>query len=432
MRFIRKLDQVRPIESVRKVVLPSGLTVVVEEVPQLHSLSLGVWINSGSRDEPDGLAGISHFIEHMLFKGTRNRTALQITKKTEEIGGQIDAFTTREQTCYYARVFEEHLEDAFAILGDLVSAPSFEREMIERERRVVIEEIEGYENNPEEQAHDLIAELVWNGHPLGHPILGTRLSLAKLGSRALRRYHRERYTASNMLVAASGRVATERVVDLALRHLDIPSVSGPNGSRPLPRFRPRSVGIPRDLTQCSLCLAARGPSYREEARHALAVINMVLGAGLSSRLYQRIREDEGLAYSIYSFFDLLKDTGIFGIYLGVAPGNVKRSLDLTAREIRRLKRDGIRRWELESAKAQLLMSQFLGYESTYDRMNRIAMSELSYGRQASLSDVIRRVEAIDADEVQEVIEALFRPQRFSLVALGPKAAGMPRSGDWDF
>ncbi|MBD3163500.1 MAG: insulinase family protein [Candidatus Eisenbacteria bacterium] len=378
------------------------------------------------------MTGISHFIEHMLFKGTRRRSALQITKKTEEIGGQIDAFTTREQTCYYARVFEEHLEEAFAILGDLVSSPSFEREMIEREKRVVVEEIESYENNPEEQAHDLIAELVWNGHPLGRPILGTRPSLTRFGSRTLRRYHRERYTASNVLVAASGRVATERVVDLALRHLRLPAVASPNGNRPLPRFRSRAIGIPKDVTQSSLCLAARGPSYYQESRHALAVVNMILGAGLSSRLYQRIREDEGLAYSIYSFFDLMKDTGIFGIYLGVAPDNVKRSLALTSREIRRLKRDGVRRWELESAKAQLLMSQFLTYESTYDRMNRIAMHELCYGGQATLADVVRRVEAIDADEVQEVVESLFRPQRFSLVALGPREAERPGRGDWDF
>jgi predicted Zn-dependent peptidase len=186
------------------------------------------------------------------------------------------------------------------------------------------------------------------------------------------------------------------------------------------------------VTQVCLCLAGRGPSYNEEDRHALAVLNMILGAGMSSRLFQRIREDEGLAYNVYSFLDVLRDTGLFGVYLGVAPENTRRSLDLTCREIRRLKRDGVRRWEIESAKAQLLMSVLLGYESTYERMNRIAQSEICYGRQASLDQVVERVMRIDQDEVHAAIEKYLRPQRFSVITLGPKGMEFPASGDWDF
>ncbi len=186
------------------------------------------------------------------------------------------------------------------------------------------------------------------------------------------------------------------------------------------------------MTQVSLCLAGRGPSYREEDRHALSILNMVLGAGLSSRLFQRIREEEGLAYTVYSFLDVLRDTGLFGVYLGVAPENTRRTLDLTCREIKMLKREGIRRWEMESAKAQLLMSHFLGYESTYERMNRIAQNEICYKRQSSLEGVIDRIQGITDDEVHDVIDRYLQPQRFSVVTLGPPGGDYPHHGDWDF
>jgi predicted Zn-dependent peptidase len=432
VRFIRKLDRVRPIETVRKTVLPSGLTVLVEEVPQVHSLSLGVWVMTGSRDEPAELSGISHLIEHMVFKGTRKRTALQLTKKMEAIGGYIDAFTSREQTCYYARVFDEHLDVAMEILGDLLSSPLFDREMLDRERGVVIEEIETYENNPEELTHDLISAEVWPNHPLGRPILGSRETIRSIGCRTLRRYHQQNYTARNVVVAASGHVSFERIVELANRHLRFPPGESANGHFPLTRFRSRVVKVEREVTQVSLCLAGRGPSYHDEDRHALAILNMVLGAGMSSRLVQRIREDEGLAYTVYSFLDVLRDTGLFGIYLGVAPENVARALDLTCREIRRLKRDGIRRWELESAKAQLLMSHLLGFESTYERMSRVAIGEIYYGRQASLEGVIERVQAIGDDEIRAAIDRHLQPGRFSVITLGPPGGAYPRAGDWEF
>ena len=432
MRFIRNLERIRPVENVRKAVLPSGLTVVVEEVPQVRSLTVGIWILTGSRDEPNELSGISHFIEHMVFKGTHRRTALQIAKRTEAIGGQLDAFTSREHTCYFARVFEEHLEIAMDILGDLLCGPLFQREMIERERRVVFEEIESYENTPEEQAHDLIADLVWPDHPLGRPILGNREAIAGFGTRVLRRYHEQHYAAANVLVAASGHVTLERVVELAVHHLRLSDSAAPNGTFPLRRFRSRAVQVTRELTQASLSLAGRGPSYLHKDRHALAVVNMILGAGASSRLFQRIREEEGLAYTVYSFIDVLRDTGLFGVYLGVAPENARRCLELTCREIRRLKKGGVRRWELESAKAQLLMSHFLAYENTYEGMNRIALNEICYGEQATLGQVVARIQAIDLDEVQEAIARYMQPHRFSVVTLGPPGRAYPRAGDWDF
>lgn len=432
MRFIRNLDSVRPIENVRKVVLPSGLRIVAEEVPQVRSITVGAWVLTGSRDEPEERAGISHFIEHMLFKGTRRRSALAIAKQSEAIGGHIDAFTARENSCYYARVFEEHLPKAVSILGDILAAPLFAREEVERERRVVYEEIESYENNPEEMAHDLITELIWPAHPLGRPILGTRETLAKIGSRALTAYHREHYTAGNIVIAASGNLEFDRLVDLVRRHVPLRPEPAPDGHYPLTRFRSRTRQCERDITQVSLALAGRGPSYHGADRFTLSVLNMILGAGISSRLFRKIREDEGLAYTVYSFLDQMRDTGIFGIFLGVAPENTRRALALACREIRKLKRDGIRPWELESAKAQLLMSHFLGFESTYERMNRIALSEIGYGRQASLERLLQKIHEISADEVQEAIERYLQPDRFCLLTLGPKKGDYPGSGDWDF
>jgi predicted Zn-dependent peptidase len=430
--FIRNLDRVRPIENVRKAVLPSGLTVLVEEVPHVRSLTVGIWVLTGSQDEPAELSGISHFIEHMVFKGTRRSSALDIAKRTEAIGGQLDAFTSREHTCYYARIFEEHLEKAIEILGDLVSRPLFEREMIIRERGVIVEEIESYENNPEEQAHDLIAETVWPNHPLGRPILGSRETINSFGTRDLKRYHGGHYTPRNVLVAASGGVTLEQLTDLVQRHVKLPAGPRHNGRFPLTRFRARAVQFDKEVTQVSLALAGRGPSYFDDDRHSLAIVNMVLGAGLSSRLFQRIREEEGLAYTIYSFLDVLRDTGLFGVYIGVAPENIRRSLDLTCREIRRLKKTGIRRWELESAKAQLLMNHFLAYESTYERMNRIAQYEICYGRQAPLDQVVARIQSISREQAQEAIERFLQPHRFSVVAVGPPGDDYPKVGDWDF
>ncbi len=432
MRFIPNLDSVRPIENVRKVVLPSGLRIVAEQVPQVRSITVGAWVLTGSRDEPDELAGISHFIEHMLFKGTRRRSALAIAKQTEAIGGHLDAFTARENSCYYARVFEEHLSKALGILGDILCAPLFAREEIIRERRVVYEEIESYENNPEEMAHDLITELVWPGHPLGQPILGRRETLEGIGTRKIAAYHREHYTAENVVIAASGNLDFDRFVEQVRRYVPLAADPAPNGRIPLSRFHPRTRRCEREITQASLVLAGRGPSYHGADRFALSVLNMILGAGISSRLFRKIREDEGLAYTVYSFLDHMRDTGLFGIYLGVAPENTKRALSLACREIRKLKRDGVRPWEMESAKAQLLMSHFLGFESTYERMNRIALSEICYGRQAPLDHLVAKVQEITIDEVQEAIDRYLQPERFCLLTLGPKTGEYPGSGDWDF
>ena len=432
MRFIRNLDRIRPVENVRRAVLDSGLRVVVEEVPNVRSLTIGLWVTTGSRNEPADLAGVTHFIEHMVFKGTRRRTALAIAKKSEAIGGQVDAFTSREHTCFYARVFEEHLDVAVDVLGDLVSAPLFERAMIDLERGVIQEEIESYENTPEEQAHDLISEMVWPRHPLGRPILGRRETIQKFTSKTLREYHKAHYTAPNVVLAASGNVSLERVIELAGRYIRLPQGPARNGRYPIRPFRPHALRVERPVTQVCLSLAGRGPSFMDEGRHALSVVNMILGAGVSSRLFRRIREEEGLAYTVYSFQDALRDTGLFGIYLGVAPENVGRALDLSCREIRRLKRDGVKRWELESAKAQLLMSHFLSYESTYERMNRIALSEICYRRQAALDRVVSRIQSISTDEVHEAIETYLRADRYAIMALGPAGASYPGLGDWDF
>jgi predicted Zn-dependent peptidase len=398
--------------------------VLAEHVPQIPSLALGVWVSVGSRDEEPAEAGITHMIEHLVFKGSRRHTGYQLAKRMEAIGGQVDAFTTKENTCFYARVFAGHRRPAVEILSELLCEAAFEAEVVRREVAVVEEEIQGYEDSPEEQIHDLAAEVLFRGHPLGTPILGRRESLRRLSARRVRRYHRDRYTGSHVLVAAAGRVDFPRLLEEVERCFRLPPGEERLRDGRLPRFRRREQHVEKDVSQVSVCLVRRGPSYRDRNRHAQYLLNTILGAGASSRLFQAIREDEGLAYTVYSFLDSFRDTGVFGVYLGVSPERVHRALRLVCRELARLKRDGIRRWELESAKAQIFTGVFLSYESMYERIARLAHNQQYHGGQVPLEEVVRAIDGIDREAVQAAAEELLDPDAFSLVTLGP--AGCPR------
>lgn len=426
MKFLHTLNHSLEDPEVRVAVLPGGLTLLAEPVPQVHSLALGVYVRVGSRDEAPEQAGITHFIEHLVFKGSRRRSGYQLAKRMEAIGGQVDAYTTKENTCFYARVFDGHRGPAVSILAELLCDAAFEPDLVEREVGVVEEEIQGYEDSPEEMIHDLAADLLFQGHPLGSPILGRRETLRRFHARAVRRYHRERYTAPVVTVAVAGRFDFDRLTDEVGRAFRLPSTTAPDDAPRLPPFRPRVRHVERDLSQASVCLARRGPSYRDRRRHVVYVLNTILGAGASSRLYQTIREDAGLAYSVYSFADSYRDTGVFGVYLGVSPDKMERALRIVARELKRIRRDGVRAWELDSAKAQIYTGLFLSYESMYERIARLAHNQEYYGRQVPLARVVDAIERITLDEVHEAAVDLLNPARFSLVTLGP--AGKPRPG----
>ncbi len=349
-----------------------------------------------------------------------------MAKRMEALGGQIDAYTTKENTCFYARVFDGHRRQAVDLLSELLCQPAFQADLIPREVRVVEEEIQSYEDNPEEFIHDLAAEVVWKGHPLATPILGTRDALRALNSRVIRRWYRSRYTASNVVVAAAGRVDPDHLAAEVEARLHLPVDAAPDGRPRIPRFTPEVRHVEREINQASVCLVRRAPSYHDRDRHVVYLLNTILGAGASSRLYQSIREDEGLAYSVYSFMDSFEDTGMFGIFLGVSPGQMKRSLRLVCRELRRVKRDGVRIWELESAKAQVFAGLFMSYESMYERIGRLAHNEIHYGKQLPLPQIVETIDGITREEIQEAAGKLLDPTRYSLVTLGP--AGHPRPG----
>lgn len=415
--------------AVHREWLPGRVLLLAEPVEHAPSLALGVWVRSGSRHEQRHEHGLAHFIEHMVFKGTRRHSAYQLAKRMEAIGGQIDAFTTKETTCFYARVFDGHHAEACDILSELLVEATFEPDLVVREREVVEEEIQSYEDNPEEKILDLANEVVFGRHPLGHPILGDEKSLRHTGAREVRAFHRAHYTRPNLIVTAAGRCQIDELRAEILARFRLPA-------RPAPRRRPRlSLRAPserheiKELQQSSLCLVRTAPSAQSPARHAEVVLNTILGAGMSSRLFQRIREDQGLAYTVYSFLDHYRDTGMFGIYVACQPGKLKRTLRLLLRELERISLRGVKGWELESAKAQLLTGLFLGQESMYERIHRLAYNELYYDRQVPIQEAVRHIERITADDVQRAARRLLRPRAFSLVTLGPAAGDRPSLAD---
>jgi predicted Zn-dependent peptidase len=432
VKFLRELNHRYDEPEVLRVELPGGMLLLAEVVEQVPSVALGVWVRVGSRDEDPTQAGITHFIEHLVFKGSRDHSGYQLAKQMEAVGGQVDAYTTKESTCFYARVFDGHRRQAVEILAELLCRASFSSEMIQRERDVVEEEIQSYEDNPEELIQDLAAEVLWQDHPLGTPILGRRESLKTLTTRAVRTYHRTRYTAPNVIVAAAGRLDFPRLVDEVTRSFRLPRAEAQDSRRPVPRFRRSVRHEVREINQASLCLVRRGPSYHDRDRHAVYVLNTILGAGASSRLYQSVRENEGLAYSVYSYTDSFRDSGMFGIYLAVSPDRMKRALRVVCRELHRMREKGARAWELESAKAQIFTGLFLSYESMYERISRLAHNEMYFSRQIPLDAVVKGIERITLEDVHEAAERLLDPGRFSLVTLGPDGHVRPGLEDLQF
>jgi predicted Zn-dependent peptidase len=406
-----------------RAVLPGGVIVVSEFVPWVRSASLGMWVRTGSRDEGGDVLGISHFLEHMAFKGTRTRSALEIAQSLESLGGHLDAFTSREQTCYYGRFLDEHMPQAVDVLSDLVSAPLLDPEHIEKEKGVVIDEISSYEDEPDELVHDLFADLIWNGHALGRSILGTRETVLRFDRGTLLGYFDRHYTSANTVVALAGSFEREAFLEAIERRLVLPSGEAPPQGPPLPAFVPGVLNLPRDFAQLYLCLGARTVPYLEEERFPLQVLSMILGGGMSSRLFQVVREREGLAYSVYSYADFYRDAGLFCIALDVAPDTGRRALGLVLSEIATIRNDGLRPGELEAAKAQLKGSLLLGLENLSSRMSRIARNEIYFGRHIPIRELVQQVERVRAEQVVELARRILANGSLSLVALGPLPEG---------
>jgi predicted Zn-dependent peptidase len=413
-------------DGVRRTVLPSGLRIVTEQIPTTRSISLGVWVGIGSRDETPAMSGASHFLEHLLFKGTHKRTALQISAEIEAVGGETNAFTTKEYTCYYARVLDDDLALAVDVLADAVADSLLEPADVETERGVILEEIAMHEDEPGDEVHDIFTEAIFGDHPLGRLISGTEESITPMTRAQINGFYRRRYTAPNIVIAAAGNLEHATVVRLVRKALAGTALdtapaepAGPRlGSKRVPTQKPHTVVRNRDTEQAHVVLGGVGIGRRDERRFALGVLNNVLGGGMSSRLFQEIREKRGLAYSVYSYASQYADAGVFGVYAGCAPGKVEEVLDITRAELAAVAADGLTAEEIIRGKGMVKGSYVLGLEDTGSRMSRLAKSELLYGDLMTVDELLERVDAVTDEEVRKVARDLLdRPM--SLAVVGP-------------
>lgn len=407
----------------QKTILPSGVRIVTEEIPSVRSVSVGAWVSVGSRDEQDHEAGMCHFIEHMVFKGTTNRRMHHIAQRMENVGGYLNAFTSKEYTCFYARCLDEHLPRALDTVLDLVLNPVFPDKEIEREKDVVVEEMKMYEDTPDEYVFDLFDTALYGDHSMGRPVIGTEESVRGFDRDGLVDFLRRHYTAQNIVVSVAGHVQHDKVVRLVEKALaghepgDVEDLSRVSP----PARKPESVEASRPIQQAHIILGARGIHVHDDERVALSVLNTILGGGMSSRLNQNIREKYGYCYNIYSFVNLHSDTGDIGVYMGTDGKKVDRAFKLIHREFDRLIERPITKTELQRAKSQSKGAIMLGLENMSSRMMRIGRQELYYGRYYTLDEILELVEGITSEDIQRVAADLLDASRFSDIRLLPRA-----------
>ncbi len=413
-------------EDIRKVTLDNGVTLLSQCVADALSVSVGAWVHTGSRDEGAGRYGITHFLEHMVFKGTGKRSALDIALDMDRLGGQLDAFTTKEVTCFNARVLAGYLDTALDVLGDMVGNASLDAAMIETEKQVVVEEIRNVFDDPDDLIHELAAEEVFGEHPLARPILGTESSVQAFGREDLTAFVAERYRAGNLIVAVVGPLPHDEMRARVERWFAVPPGAAPprGGSEPPPARRGLRVET-KDLQQQHLWLGRLGVSSRDPDRYGLLVLSTLLGGSMSSRLFQSIRERAGLAYNIYSFSDFATDTGLLGSYMAVSPAKSAEAIRLTLDEYVRLIAEGCTAAELADTTMQLKGNLLLAMESVTARMNRLARNELNEGRFIGVAELVARVDAVTREDVQRLATAYLAPETLTLVSLGPNPTTGP-------
>jgi predicted Zn-dependent peptidase len=401
-----------------KNVLPNGLRVISEPMPSVVSATIGIWVENGSRYETPVQNGVSHFIEHLLFKGTRKRTAAQIAEEIDAVGGVLNAFTGKEYTCYYAKVLGEDLAMTTELLADIFLESIFDAGEVDRERQVVLQEISQAEDTPDDFIHDIFNLKFWEGHPLSLPIFGSVATVNAIDRELLVSFMAERYRAGRVFIAAAGMVDHDRLVRDCARLFG--GVSGDGRGEPITPPIDRSVVInhEKELEQAHICLGGPGISQVSPLRYASYVLNTALGGGMSSRLFQEVRERRGRVYSIYSFMSSFLDCGYFGIYAGTNPEWVEEVLEVTLGEISKIARTGLTKAELDRAKSQIKGNMLLGMESTESRMNRLARNEIYFGREIPLEELAREIDKVTHDQVVELAATSFMSGKMALVTLG--------------
>ncbi len=403
----------------KKYTLKNGVRVVCEKLQYVRSVSVGIWVKTGSRDEEVRINGISHFIEHMLFKGTQTRSAAQIAEAIDNIGGQLNAFTGKECTCFYAKTLDEHIDTALDVLSDMFFNSVFANKDISLEKRVIIEEIGMYEDSPEDLVHDVLSETVWGGSSVGYPILGTKKSLRNINREKIIEYMQARYTPDNTVISVAGNYDDSSLQELLERYFGNWSSSAVHDEKQGDVvFKPDVRTREKDTEQVHICIGFEGVRNGDDDLYPLLAVNNILGGGMSSRLFQRIREKKGLVYSIYSYPTTYKDTGLFTVYAGMKPDNLDEVIHLIYDEIRIMKRKGITVSDLDKTREQMKGNYILGLESTSSRMNSIGKSELLLGYINTPEEILKKIESITMDGVDAMIAKIFDLDRKGISIVG--------------
>ena len=401
--------------------LSTGERVISEHVPSVRSVSIGFWIGSGSRDETEGRAGLSHFIEHLLFKGTAKHTAQEVAEIFDGLGGELNAATSRETTMVYARVPDDRLETALDVMIGMVYEPAFAE--VDSEREVVLEEIAMVEDNPQDLVHDVVAEAVFGSHPLGRPVIGRASVISSVGRKALQSYHRSAYVAENIVVSAAGNIEHGRLVELLEARIPATQAEIRRARKPIGRPAAPQFRFQRKATeQYHVCLGAPGISRKDERRFAASLLDSILGGSASSRLFQEIREKRGMAYAIYSYASQYSDAGQIGLYVGTREENLVPCLEIAAKELSDVAAGNVRAGELERAKENLKGRMLLSLESTSNRMSRLGKSLVTGTELLELDELIARIDAVGADDVAALAADLLRLDRLSAAGIGPSEA----------
>ncbi len=407
---------VREIEMTR---LTNGVRVITETMPHVRSVSVGIWIGTGSRRENSDQNGLSHFIEHMLFKGTTTRSAEDIARSVDSIGGNLDAFTAKELVCFNTKVLDEHLSQAFEVLSDMVLHPLFREEDIAKEKGVILEELKMEADSPDYLVHEIFSSNFWKDHPLGKPILGTRETVKRFDRAIIEDYYRGVYAPSNLIVTAAGNLTHERMVDLTRQHFENlpPSAEAPPDQPPTTHAR-IALRNKKSLEQIHLCLGVPSYPLPHEERFACYVLNTLLGGGMSSRLFQNIRERQALAYAVFSELNPYRDTGCLSIYAGTSAESARKVVASIVKEFQQLKQERVPDEELRRAKDHLKGSLMLSLESTSARMSNLARQEMYFGRFFSLDELVESIEMVTADDVRRIAATFFDPKQIALTILG--------------
>jgi predicted Zn-dependent peptidase len=405
--------------NIHREVLPNGLVLITEEMQHIRSVSVGIWIKTGSRDEDLQWNGISHFIEHMVFKGTKHRSAEGIARQVDSIGGNMDAFTAKECICFNIKVLDDHLPIAMDVLSDLVLNPVFDVQDITRERGVILEEIKMDEDNPDYLVHEIFTQNFWKDHPLGKPILGTKETVRRFERPPVMEFHQERFAPGNLIISAAGNLRHQEFFDVASKYFAQmkPMKNGFFSSKPkiVPRIIMRNK---KSLEQVQICVGVPCHPIAHERRHASYILNTLLGGGMSSRLFQNIRERQGLAYAIYSDLNPYRDTGCLSVYAGTSRESAGKVVQSIVQEFKKLKNEAVPEEELRRSKDQLKGSLMLSLESSTSRMSNLARQEMYFDRFFSLDELIEKIESVTVEEVQEQANEFFHTESIAVTVLG--------------